>query len=50
VVRDAIDTGAVGITMGRNVWGHPNITGMTAALAAIIQDDESVETAYRYIL
>jgi len=44
-----MDTGAVGITMGRNIWGHPNVTGMTAAHAAIIHDDESVEKAYRYI-
>ena len=49
MVRDAMDTGAVGITMGRNIWGHPNVTGMTAALAGIIHDDESVETAYRHI-
>ncbi|MGA1599524.1 MAG: class I fructose-bisphosphate aldolase [bacterium] len=49
MVREAMDAGAVGITMGRNVWGHPNITGMTAALAAIVHDDASVETAYRQI-
>ena len=44
-----MDTGAVGITMGRNIWGHPNVTGMTAALAGIIHNEESVETAYRHI-
>ncbi|MEC7220270.1 MAG: fructose-bisphosphate aldolase, partial [SAR324 cluster bacterium] len=49
MVRDAMDVGAVGITMGRNVWGHTNIEGMTAALAAIIHEDASVDTAYRLV-
>jgi DhnA family fructose-bisphosphate aldolase class Ia len=49
MVRDAMDSGAVGIAMGRNIWGHANVAGMTAALAAIIHDDASVETAYRHI-
>ena len=49
MVRDAIDAGAVGITMGRNIWGHPNVVGMSAALTNIIHDDASAETAYRLI-
>ena len=49
MVRDAMDVGAVGITMGRNIWGHENIGGMTAALEAIIHNDASVETAYKLL-
>ncbi len=49
MVRDAMDAGAVGITMGRNIWGHDNVAGMTAALAAIIHDDASVDDAYKHI-
>jgi DhnA family fructose-bisphosphate aldolase class Ia len=49
MVRDAMDAGAVGIAMGRNIWGHDNVVGMTAALAAIIHDDASVETACKLI-
>lgn len=49
MVRDAMDAGAVGIAMGRNIWGHDNVAGMTAALAAIIHDDASVETACKFI-
>ena len=49
MVRDAMDVGAVGITMGRNIWGHKNIGGMTAALEAIIHNDSSVETAYKLL-
>jgi len=49
MVRDAMDCGAVGIAMGRNIWGHENVAGMTAALAAIIHDDASVDAACRLI-
>lgn len=49
MVRDAMDAGAVGITMGRNIWGHGNVAGMTRALAAIIHDDASVDDAYSHL-
>ena len=49
MVRDAIDVGASGITMGRNIWGHNNIAGMTAALASIIHADASVESAQKHL-
>lgn len=49
MVRDALDVGAVGITMGRNIWGNSNVTGMTAALAAIIHKDASVESASSFL-
>jgi DhnA family fructose-bisphosphate aldolase class Ia len=49
MVHDAMDVGATGITMGRNIWGHSNIEGITSALAEIIHNDASVESAYRLI-
>lgn len=49
MVRDAIDAGAVGIMMGRNIWDHENVAGMTAALAAIVHDDAAADTAVRLI-
>jgi DhnA family fructose-bisphosphate aldolase class Ia len=49
MVRDAMDAGAVGVTMGRNIWRHDDVAGMTRALAAIIHDDASVDTAYRHL-
>ena len=49
MVHDAMDVGAAGITMGRNIWGHSNIEGITSALAEIIHNDASVESAYRLI-
>lgn len=49
MVRDAIDAGAAGIMMGRNIWDHENVAGMTAALAAIVHDDAAADTAVRLI-
>jgi DhnA family fructose-bisphosphate aldolase class Ia len=49
MVHDAMDVGAAGITMGRNICGHSNIKGITSALAEIIHNDASVESAYRLI-
>lgn len=49
MVRDAIDAGAAGIMMGRNIWDHENVAGMTAALAAIVHDDAAADTAMRLI-
>ena len=49
MVHDAMNVGAAGVTMGRNIWEHSNIEGMTTALAEIIHNDASVESAYRLI-
>jgi len=46
MVREAMDAGAIGITMGRNIWGHDNVPGMIAALTAIVHNDASVDDAY----
>ena len=46
IVYDAMDVGAAGITMGRNIWGHSNIEGITYALAEIIHNEARVEGAY----
>lgn len=43
MVRDAIDCGAIGIAMGRNIWQSPDPTAMTAALADIIHRGKSVD-------
>ncbi len=49
MVRHAIDAGAVGITIGRNIWGHDRPGHMVAALAAVIHQDAPVETAMRQL-
>lgn len=45
MVRAAIDAGAAGATIGRNVWQAANPSGMAAALRAIIHEEATVEAA-----
>ncbi len=48
-IRDAMDAGAIGITIGRNIWEHERPGHMVAALAAIIHEDASVDVAMRQL-
>jgi DhnA family fructose-bisphosphate aldolase class Ia len=45
MVRAAMDAGASGATIGRNIWKTENPQGMAAALRAIIHEDAAVEDA-----
>ena len=44
-IRKAIDAGAKGIIMGRNICRHSNITGICKAIEALIHEDATVEQA-----
>lgn len=44
-VRDAMDAGAAGVAIGRNVWQHPHPGKMTAALSTLAHGDTSVDDA-----
>lgn len=44
-VRDAMDAGARGVSMGRNVFQQEDVEGMTCALSRIIHEDASVDEA-----
>ena len=44
-IRSAIDAGASGIAVGRNIWGYKEPGKMTAALSAIVHGQASVESA-----
>lgn len=48
-IRDAMDKGASGVAIGRNVWGSGNTVNITRALAAIIHGNVSVEEAYEIL-
>lgn len=48
-VRDAIDNGAKGVIMGRNICRHENIAGICEAIAAIIHDDATVADAMKIL-
>ena len=45
MVHDAICAGAKGISIGRNIFQHHDIEGMTKALSCIILKDMDVESA-----
>ena len=49
MVKKAIDGGASGIAVGRNVWQHPNPQGIAKALYAVVHDDASVESAVKLV-
>jgi DhnA family fructose-bisphosphate aldolase class Ia len=44
-VKAAIEAGAAGATIGRNIFGAEDPEAMTAALSAIIHQDASVTEA-----
>jgi DhnA family fructose-bisphosphate aldolase class Ia len=45
MVRDAMDCGAAGIALGRNIWQHPKPKAMAQALYKIVHENESAATA-----
>ena len=48
-IRDAIDNGAKGVIMGRNIVRHENVAQVCSAIAAIIHDNASVEEAMKIL-
>ena len=44
-IRGAMDAGAAGVVIGRNVWQAPSPTAMTRALVALVHQDASVDDA-----
>lgn len=42
-VRGALDAGAAGVAIGRNIWGHAQPEQITRALASVIHSNISVE-------
>ncbi len=42
MVRDAMDCGAAGVALGRNVWQHNDITAMTEALVQVVHENAQV--------
>ena len=44
-IRDAIDAGAKGVAIGRNVFQCENPTAMTRSIVAIVHENASVDDA-----
>lgn len=46
-IKIALDNGAAGVAMGRNLWGHPSPERITAAVASLIHGNASVDEALK---
>ncbi|REJ31817.1 MAG: aldolase, partial [Bacillota bacterium] len=44
-VKEALDGGARGVAMGRNIWQHEDPRRMVAAVAAVVHGGATVEQA-----
>jgi fructose-bisphosphate aldolase/2-amino-3,7-dideoxy-D-threo-hept-6-ulosonate synthase len=49
MVQDAMRAGAAGISIGRNIFQHKNVLGMTSAIAKIILENLEVDEAIKVI-
>lgn len=49
-IRNALDSGASGVAIGRNVWGGGKTVSMTKALAAIVHKNATAEEAYEILM
>ncbi len=47
MVRKAMDAGAFGIAVGRNVWQHPQPAQIAKALYAVVHEDATVDSALK---
>ncbi|MBM4249058.1 MAG: fructose-bisphosphate aldolase [Euryarchaeota archaeon] len=47
MVKDSIDAGGSGVSIGRNVFQHADVAGMTRAVAAVVLRGASAEEARR---
>ncbi|MBC8446120.1 MAG: fructose-bisphosphate aldolase [Chloroflexi bacterium] len=48
-VASALEAGAAGVAIGRNVWQHANPVGMTRALVALVHNGATVDDALREV-
>ena len=45
MTREALDAGAVGAVVGRNIWGSPDVEGAARAFRAVVHDGLDAEAA-----
>lgn len=45
MVRGSVEAGGAGVSVGRNLWQHPDVTAMTRAVGAIVHDKASLDEA-----
>ena len=49
MVKDSIEAGGKGVSIGRNVFQHRNVVGITRAISSIVLDDLEVEEALKFL-
>jgi predicted phospho-2-dehydro-3-deoxyheptonate aldolase len=49
MVRESVDAGGAGVSIGRNVFQHASVAGMTRAIARIVLAQSSAEEAFKTI-
>jgi len=49
MVKEVMEAGAIGVTIGRNVWGHPDPVGMTRAIRKIVMQNATVKEALKEV-
>ena len=49
MVRDSLDAGGRGVSIGRNIFQHKDIVGITSAVSEIVLQDASVEDAAKHL-
>jgi DhnA family fructose-bisphosphate aldolase class Ia len=48
-IYDSLQAGGVGIAMGRNIWGYPNLPAMLEAVTGLVHKNWSVEEALHLV-
>ncbi len=49
MVKDSIEAGGKGVSIGRNIFQHRNVTGITRAISEIVLQDADVEDALKLL-
>ena len=49
IVRGAIDAGGAGVSIGRNIFQHPDPTRMVGAISMIVHEEATVEQASAFL-
>ena len=49
MVANAMQAGAAGVAIGRNVWQHPNPAGIAKAMEAVIHQEASIDDALELV-
>ena len=47
MVKDSLEAGGMGVSIGRNIFQHRNVTGITKAVADIVLRDADVDKALK---